>query len=59
MRAVVVDTSALIRLYVPDGPIPEGLEAAMGAAWRGEALLIAPDLLLAEVGSEPLLSLPH
>lgn len=50
MRAVVVDTSALIRLYVPDGPLPDGLEAAVDAAWRGEALLMAPDLLLAEVG---------
>ncbi len=50
MRGVVVDTSALIRLFVPDGPLPEGLEAAVDAAWRGDALLMAPDLLLAEIG---------
>ena len=50
MRAVVVDTSALVRLYVPDGPVPEGLEEALESAWRGDVLLLAPELLLAEVG---------
>lgn len=50
MRAVVVDTSALVRLYVPDGPLPAGLEETVEAAWRGDAVLLAPELLLAEVG---------
>jgi predicted nucleic acid-binding protein len=48
MKAFVVDTSALIRLFVPDGPIPNGLEDAVDLAWRGEAALLAPELALAE-----------
>jgi predicted nucleic acid-binding protein len=44
----VLDTSAVIRLYVPDGPIPEGTKAAVDDAARGDALLFAPELLLAE-----------
>lgn len=48
MRSFVVDTSALMRLYVPDGPVPDGLEEAVDLAWRGEASLLAPDLVLAE-----------
>ena len=48
MKGFVVDTSALIRLYVPDGPLPEGLEAAVEAAWRSDAALIVPELALAE-----------
>jgi len=48
MKIVVVDTSALIRLYVPDGPIPDGLEEHLDAAWRGEIILMIPELALAE-----------
>jgi predicted nucleic acid-binding protein len=48
MKAFVVDTSALVRLYVPDGPVPTGLEEAVDLAWRGEAALFAPALALAE-----------
>jgi predicted nucleic acid-binding protein len=48
MRAFVIDTSALIRLYVPDGPLPQGLERAVDLAWRAEASLLAPELALAE-----------
>ena len=48
MRIIVPDTSALARLYVPDGPIPEGLEEAVNAAWRGEIALVVPELALAE-----------
>ena len=44
----VVDTSALVRLFVPDGPVPEVLERAVQSAERGEDLLFAPDLILAE-----------
>ncbi len=46
----VVDTSALIRLYIPDGPVPEGLTSALQEAERGNAGLIAPELVLAESG---------
>ena len=46
----VVDTSALIRLFVPDGPLPETLERAILSAERGEDALLAPDLILAEAG---------
>ena len=45
---VVVDTSALVRLYIPDGPLPDELVHAMQAAERGNARILAPELLLAE-----------
>jgi predicted nucleic acid-binding protein len=48
MKSFVVDTSALVRLYVPDGPLPDRLELAIDLAWRGEAMLLAPELALAE-----------
>ncbi len=48
MTVAVVDTSALIRLYVPDGPVPEGLEDAIEDAWRGDGVLMMPELALAE-----------
>jgi len=48
MRLAVLDTSALIRLYVPDGPVPEGLEALVEQALRAEAVLYVPGLALAE-----------
>lgn len=49
MNRWVIDTSALIRLYVPDGPLPDGLESAVDLAARGDGVLMAPELLLAEV----------
>jgi len=48
MKTVVVDTSALIRLYVPDGPIPAGLEECLASAWTGETVLLVPELAMAE-----------
>lgn len=48
MRCFVADTSALIRLYIPDGPVPETLEDAVEASWRAEGGLLVPDLMLAE-----------
>ncbi len=48
MRAVVMDTSALVRLYVPDGPLPHGSEDAIDAALKAEAVLLIPELALAE-----------
>jgi len=50
MRRIVLDTSALVRFYVPDGPMPAGLEAAVQSAWRSECVLLMPELALAEVG---------
>ncbi len=49
MTTYVLDASAWIRLFVPDGPIPAGLEDAVGKAERGEAVLAAPDLVLVEI----------
>ena len=48
MKIVVVDTSALIRLYVPDGPIPDNLESHISSALSAETTLIIPELALAE-----------
>jgi len=50
MLTFVLDTSALIRLYVPDGPVPDGVAEAIEKAQRSEAALLAPELILAEAG---------
>jgi len=50
MTLYVLDTSALVRLFVPDGPLPDGLESALDEAWRAEANLYVPELALAEMG---------
>lgn len=47
----VIDTSALLRLYIPDGPVPDGLEAFMRGVEHGENVAIAPELMLAEAGN--------
>lgn len=47
----VLDTSAAIRLFIPDGPIPDELEVFMRQVEQGENLLIAPELLLAEMAN--------
>lgn len=44
----VVDTSALIRLFVPDGPLPDGFENFLRGVERGLNSAIAPELLMAE-----------
>lgn len=48
MKVAVLDTSALIRLFVPDGPLPEGLEELVALALRAEAVLYVPGMALAE-----------
>lgn len=48
MKIVVLDTSALIRLYVPDGPIPDNIEKHISSALSAETTLIIPELALAE-----------
>ena len=46
----VIDTSALIRLFVPDGPLHPEIETAFNRAVSGADLVLAPHLLLAEAG---------
>lgn len=46
----VIDTSALMRLFIPDGELPDGLTAAVAGAERGDDVLLAPELVLAEAG---------
>lgn len=48
MKTVVLDTSALLRFYIPDGPIPQGLERVMADMERDEAVVIVPELLFVE-----------
>ena len=50
MITAVIDTSALMRLYIPDGPVPESLERLLAGAERDEVVLMAPELLFAEAG---------
>ena len=47
----VVDTSALIRLFVPDGPVPDGFEDFLHGVERGTNSAIAPELLVAEAAN--------
>ena len=44
----VVDTSALIRLFIPDGPLPDGFDKFLRGVERGLNTAIAPELLVAE-----------
>ena len=44
----VVDTSAVLRLFIPDGPIPNGLEKFFRGVETGSNTAIAPELLLVE-----------
>ena len=50
MKAIVADTSALIRLYLPDGPLPEDFEYHIDSAWQGETIIFIPEIALAEAG---------
>ena len=47
----VVDTSALIRLFVPDGPLPNDFEGFLRGVERGLNVAIAPEFLLAEAAN--------
>ena len=47
----VIDTSALLRLFIPDGDVPTGLHAFVGNAERGLHQAIAPELLAAETAN--------
>ena len=48
MNIAVLDTSALIRFYVPDGELPENLEHYIESAWRSETILIIRELAFVE-----------
>lgn len=48
MKVAVLDTSVLIRFYVPDGPLPNQAEAALEGAWNSDVVLLVPELALAE-----------
>ncbi len=47
----MLDASALFRLYLADGPLPDRLEAVMERGCRGEGLLLVPDLCWLEITS--------
>jgi predicted nucleic acid-binding protein len=49
--AFVLDTSALLRFYLADGPLPPSLELAMQRGCSGDALLLVPDVCLLECAS--------
>ncbi|MCX8018270.1 MAG: type II toxin-antitoxin system VapC family toxin, partial [Rhodocyclaceae bacterium] len=44
----VIDTSALVRLFVPDGPVHAETEQAFRRVAAGDGAILAPQLLLAE-----------
>lgn len=47
----VIDTSALIRLFIPDGPIHPEVETALNQATSGAAVVFAPQLILVEAAN--------
>jgi predicted nucleic acid-binding protein len=47
----VLDTSALMRLFVPDGPIPAGLVEFLRGVESGQHVAIVPELLFAEAAN--------
>ena len=50
MRTIVIDTCTLMRLFIPDGAIPVGLDRLMLEAEKDEAVILAPSLILVEAG---------
>lgn len=47
----VIDTSALIRLFIPDGAIHPEVEVALNQASSGASLVLAPQLILVEAAN--------
>lgn len=47
----VVDSSAVVRLFIQDGPIPDGFEQFMQGVEVGTHIAIAPELMLVEVAN--------
>lgn len=50
MKTIVIDTSALMRLFIPDGDIPVGVDKLMLEAEKDEAVILAPGLMIIEAG---------
>jgi predicted nucleic acid-binding protein len=48
VKVGVLDASTAIRLYVPDGPLTDGIEEFLELAWQANVRLLAPELLLIE-----------
>ena len=48
MNCAVLDTSAIIRYLIPDGPIPDKLEETLNFAAKAEIIAISPELAQAE-----------
>ena len=48
MSAAVMDSSALVRFLLPDGPLPPGAEEALRRAERNEMMQLAPELIVVE-----------
>jgi len=48
MKTIVLDTSALMRLFIPDGAIPDGLDQLILDAEKDEVDLLAPSLIIIE-----------
>jgi predicted nucleic acid-binding protein len=48
MTAYVLDASAWLRLFLADGPMPPGLEAAAVQVDQGASAFVAPELILVE-----------
>lgn len=51
LECFVLDASALLRLYLADGPLPASLEAVMERGCRGAATVLVPDLCWLEITS--------
>lgn len=51
IEMAVLDASALLRLYLADGPLPQGLEPVMERGCRGDLILLVPDLCWLEISS--------
>jgi predicted nucleic acid-binding protein len=47
----VFDSSAVVRLFIPDGPIPEGMEQFLKRVEIGDNIALAPELMLAEIAN--------
>lgn len=48
MNLYVLDASAWLRMFLGDGPMPDGLAEAVVAVERGDAGFVAPELILVE-----------
>ncbi len=47
----IIDTSALLRLFIPDAAMPDGLEEFFHGVNQGRNKALAPELMLAEAGN--------